>query len=258
MTKAKKAIRSAPDAMLKKYEKAMAYLYEKLKSGKPSNINVNETTKKLGLNPRFSRIIGDLKIVSHNGAPAQNSRWTWTGPPPTPEMAKAIYDVTTKMQREVAGGKSVKLKPGQRKINPEKIKNVKAFLDGIYKLIKDAKVPVPSKSLRLGEQASKFKIYNSLTAGLFTLKIMEKYGENTGTSYRWIGPAPTDKMAVSLIMEEKNYKPILNAKSKTTTPAMQEKKAVAPKADKEAWKQVAHKAIDMNDPHLALMALNKL
>jgi hypothetical protein len=161
-----------------------------------------------------------------------------------------------------------------RKIKPEVTAKYKLLLDDVYAMLKGVKHPVLATKLNMRDKLNKYKLDSFTIKALTTLNIVERSGTSAHTfAYKWVTRKPTSDMAFSLHTEARRLQNSQQnegraEKLKTArrpykkSSEEKEKAIVAPSVKKQgnadAWKQVAHKAIDMDDPHLALLALNKM
>lgn len=207
--------------------------------------------------------------------------WKNLSEKPSLELAEKIYDATlysmrgynnrTPKEKESKEEKPITNKPEEK--DKIKIDNIKKFLDAIYPLMNGVETHIPSKKLKIQEQANKYNLYRHTILGLIATKTLSHIGNtNHNYAYKWIADAPTLKMAENILNAEKEIG--RDARSRTNesekkneiSPREKYNKSEKPSSDiplkdvskKHLWKDIAHKAIDMDDPELALKALNKL
>lgn len=262
---------------MNRYHEFLEELYSLLKDGGAVELKMKDLLRKHTVYGSGSVVLINSKIISKSGSNS-HSKWTWLDPKvkPTFELAKQFFtdcDVALK-----------EYQANYRKQNPQnnnmsktdnrvfgvptedKLNRIKGFLDDMYTLMKGAKHPISSRSLKLNEQAEKYKLYASLQKVFRESDILEKHGDSPITmGYKWIGPKPSIKMAEELNFAESEYtrgmqqKTAKNKDGSTKSNSFSSKHSSSSDGSKkDLYKQLAKKFIDLDDPEAALAALNKM
>lgn len=255
---------------IKKHLKLLKILYHKLFKGIPQKINYSEKVElsaKAGLSEWSMRPLTKIGILSVNNKFEYS--WIDLKIKPSEKLAEKLYDAVRLMHiNKTAEDNKTPAK------DTEKIKNILSCLNDFYNLMKDAPSGILTKDLRISEQAKKYKIdaFN-LRIVLVDSKIFKQVGlpVNDGhggvSAYSWTREKPSIEMATNVLKDiraiyvQKNKEHTLNKKNAKNTEKREYNKKTTPKNDsskKHLWKDIAHRAIDMDDPELALKALNKM
>lgn len=250
-------------------------IFKELSDGKPHEANLTFYSKKENLTWWYGAQLVRSGILEKK----ENFIYVWKNlsKKPSLELAEKLYDDTLHSMR----GYRNNIPPNKEKLvtnkfekkDKIKIDNIKKFLDVIYPLMKGVEIHILAQKLKLQEQALKYKLRQNIIPSLIAIKTLSRVGNNNHNyAYKWMADAPTLKMAENVLSAEKEIGKAIRSrrnereKKNERGPRGKYNKAEKPGSNiplkdtskKHLWKDIAHKAIDMDDPELALKALNKL
>ncbi len=254
-----------------------------------AELNLRARLQHNKLGGEFTIALQHANIIERSGNNTAKSFYKWIAGEPTAEMATNVLQaVRNEGARRTRNSHDKEKAPHTKKENstmkrtvsldPKKLQNIKEFLDDLYVLLKGVKTPVLVVSLHVKDKLQKRKLKGSTSKAIVDLGIVERTGGGANSfAYKWIAGKPTIEMAEQVYVRSKSISQEYNAKSllkkavvKTTNkdgstrkpytknPEAKTSSVKLPSSKKEAWKEVAKKFIDLDDPESALAALNKL
>lgn len=246
-------------------------LYKALSDGEFKTINYKALLKKNKLNDWTVRAINKLNILEKSDH--RNFKWRDLSVKPSLQLATDVYEASLQAMNKQDDLRSLNPKKkenssqGVAAAETIKIQNIKKFLDAIYPLMEGVSEYIPTLKLNLLEQAQKYNLNRAVIYGMAASDLISVQGKRTHTEYKWVGEKPSIPIAEQVLIHSKNYwkhkkAPIKKYKSRNKEEETETSK-IAPMYEKgtskkHLWKDIAHKAIDMDDPELALKALNKM
>lgn len=256
------------DKLLLRKKKINSYLlflqniFKELSDGKPHQSNMTFNLKKENLTWWY----GAQLIKSNILEKKENGVYIWKNlsEKPSLELAEQLYDTTLERMRKYHNSKEEKLILNKsEKKDKIKIDNIKKFLDSIYPLMQGITTPILAVKLRLREQALKFHLHQHFIAALVDANVLSRSGQKSESSYKWEAGKPSLQMAEKIFLAEKKVGKIARqtrgvVRGKYNKKNENEVQSSKDTSKKQLWKDIAHKAINMDDPELALKALNKL